>query len=234
MLTSEFKNALEYTKGLFNKDQLILVIACLIPFLNLLLLVRYVNKIVVEPSNSNKPPKLVKPNWTELAFSILKIVVVALIWVLIALAVIVPVGLILGAGLLGGVFGLMTLVEKFTAKVMAAAVAGAVILFVVGLFAVISEVNMLKRGKLMDAFAIKDLLGNISKIGWLRYILYIVSLFVTWAIIVFITGQVGDLADIGIFTVSVAGILALLPATFLARTISVLYDRYNLPPPPPP
>lgn len=236
MLMSEFKNAFQYTKGLINKNTntLILVVACLIPIVNIFVLIRYVDKIVSEPSITIKPPKLEKPNWTNLILSILKIVVVALVWLLIVIALLLPVGLISGAGPLGAFTGLMTLVEEFSAKFIAAAIGGAVIVFVVGIFAVMSEVNMLKRRKLSDAFAFKNLLNNISKIGWPRYLLFIVTLLISMAIVLCITAQIGNNLEIGIFTVSIAGILALLPASFLARTISLLYDKYNLPPPPPP
>ncbi|XHH09659.1 MAG: DUF4013 domain-containing protein [Candidatus Bathyarchaeia archaeon] len=228
MLTTEFKNAFEYTKKLLNKESLFLFIACLIPFVNLVVLVRYVYKIVNEPSNTIKPPNLVKPDLTELIMSLIKIIAVAAVWLVIALALIVPVSLIFDAGTLGGIFGLMTLVENFHAKSMAAAIGAAVILLVISVFAVISEVNMIKRKKLMDAFAVKDLLGKISKIGWHRYLLFVFAVLVTWAIILFITSQVGNLVEIGVFTVSVAGILALLPVAFFARTISVLYDKNSL------
>jgi hypothetical protein len=236
VLTLEFKNAYQYTKGLINKNinTLILIVAFLIPFVNIFVLIRYVDKIVREPSSTIKPPNLVKPDWTDLVMSMIKILVVALFWGLVALVLILPVGFIFGVGALGGFTGLMNLVESFSAKSIPAAVGSGVILCIVGIFAVMSLVNMLKTRKIKDAFAFKDLLGSISKIGWLRYILYVVTVVVVWAIILFITAQVGNLTDIGIFTVSVAGILALLPATFLARTISVLYDQHNPPLPPPP
>jgi hypothetical protein len=235
MLTSEFKNAFQYTKGILNKDQLILFIACLIPVINFIVLMRYVDKIVTEPSNNVKPPKLVNPNWTELIMSLIKILVVALFWGLIALVLIVIIGAVSGAGLLGGFTGVMTLVEKFTAKSMVAAVGAAIVLCIVGLFGVMSEVNMLKSNKkIKSAFAFKDLLHNISKIGWLRYILYVVSLVVVWAVLVFVSSTISDFINLNIFAISLIGILGLLPLTFLARTISLLYDQHNPPLPPPP
>jgi hypothetical protein len=85
------------------------------------------------------------------------------------------------------------------------------------LFAVIIEVNMLKYGKkLKYGFAFKDLLNNISKIGWLRYILSVVSLVVVW-LSYFTSTKVADFIDINL----------LLLMSFFARTISLLYDHPN-------
>ncbi|MGD6851178.1 MAG: DUF4013 domain-containing protein [Candidatus Bathyarchaeia archaeon] len=234
MLTSEFKNAYQYTRGLITKDQLILIIACLIPFLNIFVLIRYVDKIVREPSNSIKPPRLVKPNWTELVMSILKIAAVAAVWGVIAVALMMVIGLACNIGLLGGATSMMNFIEESNPKVFAAALGSIAVFCAISIFGVMSEVNMLKSRNFMAAFAFKDLLSRISRIGWVRYILFIVTLVVTWLIVVFIGSQIGNFLEIGYFTVSLVGILALLPVTFLARTISLLYDQYYLPPPPPP
>jgi hypothetical protein len=229
LLMAEFQKAFQYTKGLIGKDMasIILYIAALIPFVNFFVLARYVDKIVSEPSNSIKPPRLVNPKWMELIMSLLKIIVVALVWGLIAVVLIVPVGLIFGAGLLGGVASMMTLVEKFTARSFGAGIVGFIILVVISLFAIISEVNMLKKGKnLTAAFSFKDLLDKILKIGWLRYLLYTVSLLVAWAIAIFFTSVAGDY--LGIFAISVLGIITLFIGTFFAKTISVLYDQNSV------
>lgn len=227
MLTSEFKNAFEYTKKLLNKESLFLFIACLIPFVNLVVLLRYIYKIVSEPSDTIKPPKLVKPVVTELLLSLLKIAAVALVWLVVAVVLIVPVGLIFDMGALGGLFGLLTLIEKFSARSIAGAVVVAVVFFVISILAVISEVNMIKNGKLMTAFNFKELLGTIARIGWIRYILFIFAVLFSWVVIIFVTSQVGRLAEIGVLTVSLAGIIALLPAAFFSKTISLLYDENN-------
>jgi hypothetical protein len=229
MLMSEFKNAYQYTKLLINKnlDSLILVVACLIPVVNIFVLIRYLEKIVSEPSNSLKPPKLEKPNWTALIMSLLKILIVAAAWLIVAVVLIVPVGMILGAGAIGGLMGLIRFIESFSTRQLAAGVGAAVIVFVISIFAVISIVNMLKHKNVKDAFAFKDLLNNISRIGWPRYILFNITILVTAAVILCIAAQIGNNVEIGILTVSIAGILALLPASFFAKTISLMYDKNN-------
>ncbi|MCW3999494.1 MAG: DUF4013 domain-containing protein [Candidatus Bathyarchaeota archaeon] len=234
MLTSEFKNAYQYTLGVIEKNQYILIIACLIPFLNILVLIRYVDKIVKQPTNSTKPPRLTKPNWAELVMSLLKIAAVGALWGVIAVALMAVVGLGFGVGIFGGFGSILRLAEEFSANVLGAALASMAVFFVVGIFAVISEVNMIKRQNLMAGFAFKDLLGSISRIGWVRYLLFIFASLVSWLIVIFVSSQLGNFLHIGLFAVSLMGIFALLPITFLARAISVLYDNYQFPPPPPP
>jgi hypothetical protein len=225
LLTAEFQKAFEYTKGLIGKDlpSIIVIVASLIPFINIFVLMRYVDKIVSEPSNSTKPPKLVNPNWTELLISLIKIILVGLVWGIIAIVLLAPVGFIIGRGALGGATSLMNLVEKLQVESLPAGIIGFIILVIVGLFAIMSEVNMFKRGKSLNAaFAFRELMDKIQQIGWVRYLLYTFSLLVVWAIAIFITSQSGNYIEF--FSLSVLGILTLFIGTFFAKTVSVMYD----------
>lgn len=224
MLTTEFKKAFEYTKGLLNtrKETLILFVLCLIPIINIFVLVRFVNKIIVEPSSNTTPPKLENPNWNELIMSLLKIIVVAIIWVVIMVVIIVSFSLIIGAGMLGGLGGMMTLIEKFTAGSIIAAIASIIVICATGIFAVMSEVHMIKKRNLNAAFNFKELLWNIQKITWPRYILFILTALIIFGIIIRITMFIDNP-----ITLAIIGILYILPVTFLAKTISVLYDQNN-------
>jgi hypothetical protein len=226
MLNAEFKNAFNYTKGLLNtkKESLILFVLCLIPIINIFVIVCYVNKIVAEPSNTATPPKLENPNWSQLIISLLKIAAVAVVWVIIAAAIIIIFSLIVGAGLLGGIGGMMTLIEKFSAKSIIAATASIVVIFVVAMFALISEVSMIKQNNLNAAFNFKGLILNIKKITWPRYLLFMLTTMVTFGIVIRILMFIDSPV-----TICLAGILYILPVTFLAKTISVLYDKYNPP-----
>ena len=166
---------------------IIVIVASLIPFINIFVLVRYVDKIVSEPSNSAKPPKLVNPNWTELLISLIKIIFVGIVWGIIVIVLLAPIGFVMGRGALGGVTSLMNLVEKLQVEALPAGIISFIILVVVGMFAIMSEVNMFKRGKSLNAaFAISELLNKIKQIGWVRYILYTLILLVVWAIALFI------------------------------------------------
>jgi hypothetical protein len=171
---------------------------------------RYVDKIVSEPSTNLNPPKLVNPNWAELIVSLLKIIAVALVWTVIAVVLIVPVGLIFGLGALGGITGLATFATKFSLSRLGVAIGGFVIIAVISLFAIMSEVNLLKKGKnMMAAFTFNELLSNIKKIGGVRYILYTVSFLILWALTIFVSMQIGNFTDLSILVVSLMGILTL-------------------------
>jgi hypothetical protein len=178
MLTSEFQKSFEYTKGLIRTDlaSIILFLACLIPFVNFIVLMRYVDKIVSEPSTSASPPKLVNPNWGELIVSLIKIIVVAIAWVIIAVILLVPAVLAIGIGAVIGALSMTAFFSHFSLAVLGIVVYALVVAIVVGLFAILSEVNMIKNGKKIgSAFAINELINKITKIGLMRYIIYAVS-----------------------------------------------------------
>jgi hypothetical protein len=228
MLTSEFQKAFEYTKGLIRTDlaSIILFLACLIPYVNFFMLMRYVDKIVSEPSANTSPPKLVNPNWTELIVSLLKIIVVGLVWGIIAAILIVPAGLILGISALLGSLSIVGLLTRFSLAILGVTIYAFIVIVAVSLLAIMSEVNMLKNGKNLNAaFAISDLMNKISKLGWLRYILFALCFSIAFGIITIISSGLGILLNLDVFTVSLVGIFGLFVTTFFAKTISMLYDQ---------
>lgn len=226
MLIAEFKNAFNYTKGLLNtkKESLILFVLCLVPIINIFVIVRYVNKIVAEPSTTATPPKLENPNWSLLIISLLKIAAIAIVWVIIAIAIIAVFSLIAGVGMLGGLFGMINLIEKLTARSIFAAVISIIVIFAVAMFALISEVRLIKQNNLNAALNFKDIFLNIKKITWPRYFLFMLTAMVTFGIVIRILMFIDNPV-----TLCLAGILYILPFTFLAKTISLLYDKYNPP-----
>jgi hypothetical protein len=228
----ELKEAWQYTTDLFTrlKELAVLIVVMCIPILDIAI-AGYYTRILGAPSNAKTPPKL--EGFSRLFLDGLKLAVVFIVWFIIV-AIIINIS--------GGLS--MTWVgdpSEYVDSLVSILVFG-VTMFVVSIFAVMSIVHMFKQESFVKAFAIKELLNKISQIGWAKYIVFLVCVYVT----IYVLSLVMLLPiSHGIFGMLINGVivaaLSVVPVILFARTISNLYDNTitqsenpPLPPPPPP
>jgi ribosomal protein L40E len=191
----------------------ILIILDVIPIVNFMVM-GYFAKCIKESPTSKSPPQLA--NFGDLWIQGAKIFVVSLVYLIIPIALIVP--LVIAATAFGSVlgwvgFGALTL----TAGIILGVV-GLILLFLLTLIMVMAIVNMVKKNSMSKAFAIGEILEIIRRISWGNYIV--------WAIVIFIIGVVvgliGLIPYVGwLFSLILAPVLGV----FIARSIALVYSE---------
>jgi len=209
-LTENLNNSLEFTKKLFSDfgRLIILIIIHLIPLANWIV-VGYGARVLRESPGSDSPPKLEK--YGELFVDGAKIVVASLIYMIIPLILIVvgfggviaSTDMTRGALLMGGTGLVLTLI-------------GFILIFVLLILLAAGIAHMVKTGKFSKAFAFSEILGVIRKIGWGKYIVWIILVWIIYMIL----GAVLSIPIIGWLIAAVVG-----PAIFVYfyRSLGILY-----------
>ncbi len=152
----------------------------------------------------------------------LKIIVVAIIWAIIIAIIAVIIAIPFAAlAAIGGLFAnpLSWFTSAWLFVVAPFILIFSIIAFLLGIFAFMSIVNMVKKNSFGKAFAFGEIFSMIGKIGWLRYIVFFIIFFVAGAIVGAISGAAGGLGWI------VSAFLSVLVGLFFSRTIGLLYDK---------
>jgi hypothetical protein len=234
-LSDDLNQASQYTGSIFQRigELIILFIISIIPIVSLIA-IGYYARIVRDSPSSKKTPKL--ESYTDMFIEGLKIFVVAIIWaiIIIIIAVIIAIPLII----LGVVSAFTSSTNFFSIgwifALGAYLVIFGVIAFLLGIVAFIGIIHMIKNNSFGKAFAFREIIGVIGKIGWLRYLAFFVIFFVASAILGIIVSALSPVGWI------IGALLSVLLGLFASRTIGLLYDGaigFNTPPssvPPPP
>lgn len=209
-LSENINNSLEFTKKLFSdlRRLVILIIIHIIPIANWIV-VGYAARVIRESPGIDSPPKLEK--YVELLVDGAKIFFASLIYMIIPIVLIVAgmgsviasSDMIKGALLMGGTGIILVLL-------------GIVLMFVLMIILAAGIAHMVKTGKFSKAFAFSEILSVIKKIGWSKYIVWIIFAAITYTILAVI------------FTIPIIGwLLAAIvgPAisVYFGRSISLLY-----------
>jgi hypothetical protein len=241
-LSENLSSAADYTRRFFEKagDLLLLFILTLIPIVDILTL-GYLGRVMSDSSDSRHPPKMEK--YSDMFVDGLKYLAAAIIWAIPMVVVTVIVGFLLfmpvaitATSSIGGNFTNPTYWQNFNwtnwgdalsnnpavaSAFVLAIIPFAIIIFMlavfIGLFSIIGIVHMFKTRSFTKAFALGDILSIISKIGWLRYLGFIIVA----AILGFIVSIFSAIPVIGWL---ITAFLGLLLSIFIARTISLMYD----------
>jgi len=224
-LAENLSNSFEYARKLFSDigRVVILIILDLIPLVNWIV-VGYAARVLKESPASDAPPKLEK--YGDLFVDGAKIFFASLIYMLVPL-------LLIGAGV--GSFVAAMLAAGGPDFVMRGFTPGAVFLFggtgvvlvligvVVAFFMLIvlaaGVAHMIKSGKFGKAFAFSEIFGLLGKIGWGRYLAWVILV----AIIAIIVGAVvGAIPYVGWLVSAIVG-----PAliVFFFRSLGILYSE---------
>jgi hypothetical protein len=214
--------SVDYARKLFTDlgRLLILIILDIIPIVGQLIVVGYYAETIRETPSSDSPPKLEK--YGGLLIDGLKIAVVAIIYMII------PVILI--------AFGAVTIFAPYMARPygpnfwliplgfgVILFAAGIILAFAIAIIMAMAIVHMVKMGSFGKAFAVGEIVRTIVKIGWGRYILWLIVMF----IFAMIVGGIGSsIPPIG-WLISI--IIWPIFGVFASRSAALVYTNVETP-----
>ncbi|MDH5361924.1 MAG: DUF4013 domain-containing protein [Aigarchaeota archaeon] len=211
--------AYQYAVKLFSDGGrlLVLVILSIIPIVNFITL-GYLARVIRETPSRGDPPKL--EDYGDMWVEGLKIVVAYIIYgiipvVLIGLAVI-PVFVV--AAITGGPWGVPFFAIPVTIVLI---IIGIALMFFIFIVVFMGVAHMVKNRSFGKAFAFREIISIIGRVGWGSYILWVIIIFV----ISLIYGAVIGALVVGIPIIGWLIALALYPVygVFLARSVGLIY-----------
>jgi len=224
-LAENLSNSFEYAKKLFTDfgRLIILIVLDLIPLVNWIV-TGYAAKVLRESPGADAPPKLEK--YGDMFVDGAKIFFASLIYMIIPL-------ILIGAGVGSLIAGFVTaggpdfILRGFTPAQMFLFGGAGITLVLVGLLVAFLMLiilaagiaHMIKTGRFGKAFAFGEILGLIGKVGWGKYLVWVILV----AIIAFIVGAVvGVIPYVGWLIGAIIG-----PAVtvFFFRSLGILYSE---------
>jgi len=224
-LAENLNNSFEYAKKLFSDAGrlIVLIVLDLIPIVNWIV-VGYATKILKESPGSDAPPKL--EQYGELFIEGGKVFLTSLIYMIVPSILIgAGMGSFIAAMVMRGGPDFMTRGIKFGEMFLFGGMGillvlvGVVLAFFILIFLGAAIAHMVKTGQFGKAFALGEILSLIRKIGWGKYLGWIVLVIV---IAVIVGGVSGAIPFVGwILRAIVSPILAV----FLFRSLGLLYSE---------
>jgi len=190
----------------------ILIILHIIPIVNLIVIGYYARNIRETPT-SDSPPKLEK--YADLWINGLKVAVAAIIYMIVPIILIIIGALTLFAPLMLGMYrpGMWFIPAGFGGILLAS---GIIIAFAVAIIMAMAIVHMIKSDSFGKAFAVGEIIGMIGRIGWGRYILWLIVMFIFGIIV----GAINSIPAIG-WLISL--IIAPIYGVFTSRSAALMY-----------
>jgi hypothetical protein len=212
-LSENLNSSFNYAKALVRDigRYIILLILNIIPLVNLTV-TGYGARIIKTTPEVNELPKLER--YWDLFIDGLKIAVAGLIYMIIP-------GILVGLGagsVFGGVSGLMTggfVLAGFGALLL---LVGLVLAFVLALFFAMGIAHMVRTNKFGKAFAFGEIRQIIGRIGWGRYIAWLLVLFVIAVVIGAVTSSIAPFGSI------ISAILGPFLVAFYFRSAGTMYS----------
>jgi len=195
-LAGNLSNSFEYAKKLFSDfgRLLILIVLNVIPVVNWIV-TGYAARVLRESPGADAPPKL--EDYGKLFVEGAKIFFASLIYMIIPLIIIVAgLGSFFAGMVTGGGQGFMpspvapNMMGLLSGTGLVLVLIGAVIAFVMLILLAAGIAHMIKTDKFSKAFAFGEILGIIKKIGWGKYIAWIILVAVIAIIVGAITGAI--------------------------------------------
>ena len=204
-------DSFEYAKKLFSDlgKLVILVILNIIPIVNLIV-VGYQTRVAKGTPTSNQPPPL--GDYSDLFIQGLKVAIAIFLYMLVPMILIV-----LGAfSFIPPVIGIRMLFPM--AMGIGLLALGILLAFCIGIIAAMAIVHMVKNNSFGKAFAVSEILQIIGKIGWGKYIIWLIVTFV----ISLAVGALGSIPLIGwILSLIVSPVLGV----FTMRSAALIYSE---------
>jgi hypothetical protein len=217
-------NSLEYAKKLFSDigRLIILIVLDIIPIVNLIV-VGYFAKVVRESPSSKEVPKV--EGYGQMFVQGLKLAVVGILYMIIPMILIlsgVAFAAMPGYGYGYGFWSMGPLG-------IGLAIVGVVAAFFIAIVAAIGIVHMIKQNSFGKAFAFREIVKIIGRIGWGKYLAWIIVVFVLALI-------VGGIAAIPAVGWIISLIISPIFGVFVARSAALVYNEgvpgVTYPPPP--
>jgi hypothetical protein len=224
-LSDNLNNSFAFARKLFSDfgRLVILIVLDLIPIVNLIV-TGYASRVLKESPGADSPPKL--ENYGDMFMDGLKIAIATIIYMLIPL-------ILIGAGI-GSVFA-GSVMERgpdfmwsgFTPAYMGLLGGTGIVLVLIGLLVAFVMLillaagiaHMIKTGKFGKAFAFGEILNVIRKIGWGKYLAWLVLIVVIAAIVGAIAGALPFVGWI------IAAIIGPALTVFYFRSLGLLYSQ---------
>ena len=224
-LSDNLSNSFAFARKLFSDfgRLVILIVLDLIPIVNLIV-TGYASRVLRESPGADSPPKL--ENYGDLFIDGLKIVIASVIYMLLPLILIAAgFGSFFAAMVTGG--GPNFMWGGFTPAYMGLLGGTGVVLVLVGLLVAFVMLillaagiaHMIKTGKFGKAFAFGEILNVIGKIGWGKYIAWLILIVVLAAIVGAIAGAIPYVGWI------IAAIIGPALTVFYFRSLGLLYSE---------
>jgi hypothetical protein len=212
-ISSIFNDAFDYTRKMFADlgRLIVLIVLAIIPIVNLII-VGYAAKVVKESPSLKEPPTL--KDYGEMWIQGLKIVVASIIWM------IVPIILIAAGFGFGAIsFGLFFPISPaIIGAAIVSIVVGVVLAFVFAIILSMAIIHMIRHSSFSKAFAVGEILDIIKRVGWGKYVRWLIIVFVICLVI----AAIGSIPFVG-WIISL--IVAPLFAVFAARSASSIYSE---------
>ena len=224
-MSDNLSNSFAFARKLFSDfgRLIILIVLDIIPIVNLIV-TGYASRVLKESPGADSPPKL--ENYGALFIDGLKIVIASIIYMLIPLILIAAgFGSFFAAMVTGG--GPNFMWGGFTPAYMGLLGGTGVVLVLVGLLVAFVMLillaagiaHMIKTGKFGKAFAFGEILNVIGKIGWGKYIAWLILIVVLAAIVGAIAGAIPYVGWI------IAAIIGPALTVFYFRSLGLLYSE---------
>ena len=212
-LIENLSNSFNYAKKLLSDGGrlIILIVLNLIPLVNWIVL-GYAARVLREAPASEAPPKLEK--YGDLFTDGAKVSIASLIYMIVPLALIVSGAVSMGAGIFSGESASLVLGGLGIVLLLV----GLLLAFVFLIFLGVGIAHMVKTGKFGKAFAFGEILSIIGKIGWGKYIGWVVLT----AIIAFVVG--GLASSIPYVGWLLSAIISPFLSIFIFRSLGDLYN----------
>jgi len=222
-LSQNVGNSYEYAKKLFRDlgRLAILIVLDIIPIVNLIVL-GYMTRVAKETPSSIEPPPL--RDYGDMFIQGLKVAIAIFLYMLVPLILI-----ILGAGaFIFAAFGMGMVFPAFVG--IGVFVVGIILAFAIAIIMAMAIVHMVKNNSFGKAFAVGEILAIIGKIGWGKYILWLILMFV----IALIVGAIGSIPAVGWIISLIIGPVF---GVFVLRSAALIYSEavppVGVPPTPP-
>jgi hypothetical protein len=224
-LSDNLNNSFAFARKLFSDfgRLIILIVLDIIPIVNFIV-TGYASRVLKESPGADSPPKL--ENYGDLFVDGLKIVIASIIYMLIPLILIAAgFGSFFAAMVTGG--GPNFMWGGFTPAYMGLLGGTGVVLVLVGLLVAFVMLillaagiaHMIKTGKFGKAFAFGEILNVIGKIGWGKYIAWLILIVILAAIVGAIAGAIPYVGWI------IAAIIGPALTAFYFRSLGLLYSE---------
>ena len=218
-------NSFEYAKKLFSDlgRLAILIVLDIIPIVNLIVL-GYMTRVAKETPMSADPPPL--RDYGDMFIQGLKVAVAVFLYMLVPIIII-----LMGAGaFIFGAIGMQEFFPAWGAIGVGILVVGIILAFAIAIIMAMALVHMVKNNSFGKAFAVGEVLGIIGRIGWGKYIVWLIIMFV----IALIVGAIGSIPAVGwIISLVIAPVFGV----FVWRSAALIYSEavppVGFPPAPP-
>jgi hypothetical protein len=224
-LSDNLSNSFEFARKLFSDfgRLVILIVLDLIPIVNFIV-TGYASRVLKESPGADSPPKL--ENYGDMFIDGLKIAIASIIYMLIPLILIAAgVGSFFAAMVTEGGTDFMpggfkpAFMPLLSSTGIALAIVGVLAAFVMLILLAAGIAHMIKTGKFGKAFAFGEILSVIGKIGWGKYIAWLILIVILAVIVGAIAGAIPVVGWL------IAAIIGPGVTVFYFRSLGLLYSE---------